>query len=655
MQKHEARRALACAIVGLVFASSAGAQTVAYWRFESGEQFSSGAPIAASDGLVLEADQTGPFPAGPFTANPNVQVIPDVSGNNNTLRSFHAATSGAFTSATPFASVPGTGAANNFAWNVTSRAPAHDLYEVNTGNIRTAMNSAQRWSFEASFNQSSQVGFQTILGRDRAPGDSGGGPLASVWMGVSAGDDPNPDSPTHVGRMHFYTWNPTGGISITDMGQTGNTYFGVGDPIQINKWYSMAVTGDGTFMRLYLKGETDSSYKLIHKFVQSGLGTQTGTWTVGRGQFDGAPADGFEGKIDEVRVSQSRLYPSEFLATANWKNDADGAWSGAANWTGGLAPVGSNGAANLGAAATAHRTVTLDVPVSLDSLGFSGGGSYTINGTQTLTLAGDLRFINAKEASTGVISAPVALTGETSFDVLEGSSVRLASHVNASGRIINKFGPGDASIDSVAASTLHLFNGTFALSGAFAAGASSVEFLELEPDGVLDLRQAGLVLNHDGSYSYESIVGALGTFIVSSTASPAMTIGVAENGVLDLATFGGRDANDDALLLRTTYRGDANLSGKVDFDDLLALAQNYNATGARWTQGDYDYDGDVDFGDLLALAQNYNLSVLGELDQLGTVGGASFASDLALAFSLVPEPSTLLLAAAPLAVTRRRR
>jgi hypothetical protein len=63
---------------------------------------------------------------------------------------------------------------------------------------------------------------------------------------------------------------------------------------------------------------------------------------------------------------------------------------------------------------------------------------------------------------------------------------------------------------------------------------------------------------------------------------------------------------DHAFLLQPLLPGDANADGKVDFSDLLALAQHYNATGARWEQGDFTGDGTVGFNDLLALAQNYD-------------------------------------------------
>lgn len=50
--------------------------------------------------------------------------------------------------------------------------------------------------------------------------------------------------------------------------------------------------------------------------------------------------------------------------------------------------------------------------------------------------------------------------------------------------------------------------------------------------------------------------------------------------------------------------GDANGDGRVNFDDLLILAQNYGKPGG-FSQGDFNSDGSVGFDDLLLLAQHY--------------------------------------------------
>jgi hypothetical protein len=55
--------------------------------------------------------------------------------------------------------------------------------------------------------------------------------------------------------------------------------------------------------------------------------------------------------------------------------------------------------------------------------------------------------------------------------------------------------------------------------------------------------------------------------------------------------------------------GDANLDRSVSFEDLVALAQNYEQPGRTWLQGDFDGDGSVSFSDLVALAQRYGTSL----------------------------------------------
>ena len=88
--------------------------------------------------------------------------------------------------------------------------------------------------------------------------------------------------------------------------------------------------------------------------------------------------------------------------------------------------------------------------------------------------------------------------------------------------------------------------------------------------------------------------------------------------------------------------GDTNVDGKVDFSDLLTLAQNYGATGATWAQGDFNADGAVGFGDLLALAQNYGQSADGSL-----TSGAdpAFTTDVERNLAEVPQPSSASLLA----------
>lgn len=87
------------------------------------------------------------------------------------------------------------------------------------------------------------------------------------------------------------------------------------------------------------------------------------------------------------------------------------------------------------------------------------------------------------------------------------------------------------------------------------------------------------------------------------------------------------------------FPGDADDDGSVGFDDLLAVARNYDK-GGGWTQGDFNGDGAVGFDDLLIAARNYGETLTSS--QLAQFDPA-FRADVQAAFAEVPEPTLLAL------------
>jgi hypothetical protein len=84
---------------------------------------------------------------------------------------------------------------------------------------------------------------------------------------------------------------------------------------------------------------------------------------------------------------------------------------------------------------------------------------------------------------------------------------------------------------------------------------------------------------------------------------------------------------------------DANHDRKVDFADLVKLAQNYSTTGGKtFDKGDYNYDGNVNFSDLVILAQRYNTTLPGA----AAAGAApvSFDAAMAAAFATIAPATT---------------
>ena len=70
------------------------------------------------------------------------------------------------------------------------------------------------------------------------------------------------------------------------------------------------------------------------------------------------------------------------------------------------------------------------------------------------------------------------------------------------------------------------------------------------------------------------------------------------------------DRNVDAadlrawIELKSTFLGDADLNGRVEFSDFLLLSDNFGQPGS-WSTGDFDTNGLVEFSDFLILSENF--------------------------------------------------
>jgi urease beta subunit len=166
----------------------------------------------------------------------------------------------------------------------------------------------------------------------------------------------------------------------------------------------------------------------------------------------------------------------------------------------------------------------------------------------------------------------------------------------------------------------------------------------------LNLNDNALIVDYTGNTAaMESIVALLAAGRAGGTSpagiySPAAnassgtyTLGAVEaSDVLGLsgaqtALFAGQSVDATSVLVKQTFSGDASLDGRVDFGDLVRLAQSYNTSGGTWARGDFTGDGNVDFNDLVVLAQNYNKSLPGGAPALAA--GQSFQEALAAAFA----------------------
>jgi hypothetical protein len=231
--------------------------------------------------------------------------------------------------------------------------------------------------------------------------------------------------------------------------------------------------------------------------------------------------------------------------------------------------------------------------------------------------------------------------------------------------------------------TTHAY--TIALAGGgptvFNAGALNIAAgtLAMAPGGSTTLRASSLTIASGATLNLHNnrAIFDLGTATAHATIRDALFAGklIGDNnagdnriGYADPRTvfngassgvFAGQNVADafGTVLVRQTIIGDADLSGKVDFSDLVRIAMNYqrNEGNQTWVQGDFNYDAHTNFADLIPLAQHYNSTYTPSLSELDSLGGGDFAADWALAQSLVPEPTALAALASIVSAAMRRR
>ena len=284
-----------CLLVG---GWTAQAGTMAYWRFETGP---------ADTQVVHNSGVNGVWSAD----------VPDSSGHGNALSAWtgDAWAGYAYKTAVPAPTVPQTGAGNLYSIKNSGGYPGMWNTSLSTW-------TPTAWTVEASFKPETG-GWRTIVGRD------------SRGAGTQPGADPN------AAALYFQI-QPDNRVAVTFQDVMGYQYSAVSAPGLIQgfqwstdpdgltgRWYSMAGVSDGTTLSLYLNdlatangyqlvAQTDlaaqgSSNRALTPGVGSGGDWSAGSFTVGRGMYNGGHGDRAYGYIDEVRLTEGALAPGQFL------------------------------------------------------------------------------------------------------------------------------------------------------------------------------------------------------------------------------------------------------------------------------------------------------------------------------------------------------
>lgn len=339
-----------------------------------------------------------------------------------------------------------------------------------------------------------------------------------------------------------------------------------------------------------------------------------------------------------------------------WTRTGSGSFLDPASWSAGV-PNGTGSAARFLGAITADATVSLNAPATVGTMTFDHAHKYTVAGSSTLTVQASTSAAITVVNGVHEIAAPLSLASNTLVTVTHAQDTLTISNMASTTADLTSAGAGVLRVNRVRASELSIAGGSLKLipNGADAA-TSVVTSLAIVPGASLDLANNKLIVNYGAPGSPLAAIRSMivDGRLISAGHAANTAIGFAEASALGLATFGGEDVDGSSVLVRLTVAGDSDLSGGVNFDDLLKLAQHYGSTsGQSWSHGDSNYDGAVNFDDLLALAQNYNVNLITNVPGIT----ADFAADWSLARALVPEPAVpgILLAAASGCVSHRAR
>ena len=366
-----------------------------------------------------------------------------------------------------------------------------------------------------------------------------------------------------------------------------------------------------------------------------------------------------------IRTAGSQIYNDSVVIGANVTlTSTSGDVTFALPVQGGSGALSINAAGKVTMAGMASSKGVLQISSGGDSTitgVFFGAAGLGKGGNGTLTLPAANTYTGPTEIGAGRLRVSGSISGSSGVHAAAGATFEAAAPQQVRSLTIDAGGQAIVSVG-----TLKVGNGSSATPLAIVTAAPT----GAGAGGKLDLVGQAIVVQPtvnakgDTLDSVRSLIASGfnaghwdGAGITSSTAAAdaRRAIGYAlATEVRDISPGGqsqflGQSVDDASVVARVTLAGDANLDGAVDFNDLVALAQNYNTAApapgsgqSAWVHGDFNYDGTVDFTDLVRLAQNYNtnLTAAPAAHVIGS-GQSDFDADVAIAFANVPEPSAL--------------
>lgn len=357
--------------------------------------------------------------------------------------------------------------------------------------------------------------------------------------------------------------------------------------------------------------------------------------------------------LDAGTLTMSAAFSSGSTLVGTWDLASTATFATSVTTNAGTLILGA-GAANLtGLTSLANNSGTLDLRGGYDfavtSATFSNRGTITLSADSVLTVNGN--FQNAGTGTPTIASevigpadtqvGRVLVIGSNNLSNLNGGASRLQINLGGGYDPVAGTRFNVMSAASVAGSFTQTLGGPTPSGLGFTSGKTATQayaevtgtapapavlssaFDHLTREALLFsfnqnvsaslTRSDFTIINTTTGQTLPNSIGTLGYNTGNNTATITLT-GQLANGnytatlqPVDFANAAGTPGSGAPTVVSFhVLAGDTNRDKKVDFDDLLVLAQNYGATSGRtYASGDLDYDGGVDFDDLLKLAQNY--------------------------------------------------
>jgi hypothetical protein len=317
---------------------------------------------------------------------------------------------------------------------------------------------------------------------------------------------------------------------------------------------------------------------------------------------------------------------------------------------------------------------TLTTTGSLSIMASSQATSSSLTGTNPLfvrggTLTVDIHFLKGGFAFT----QPITLDNGQ-FNMFLGQLSQSIASISGSGTVtLSQAGGGPNAIltsDGILVTSLRVSNtlrirandgplGTSKLSSLFIATNPSSAFT-----ATFDLTDNKFILQSTGAADKSTKISQLTSALISGSNAGTWTgkgitsstagadpqhyaIGLFDNSILTLPSFGGQPVDANSLLLTIAHLGDANDGGVVDIQDQSVITNNWQKPGSTWSNGDLNLDGFVDIQDLTLVTNNWQQESAFSLDS----GFKSQDSGPAP----IPEPLSLPILAFPFLSLIRHR